>query len=242
MPTAASRSPRTGSSARSAACSAEPRHFFFFFADHHTGGFMAPRRMKRGFLRLVKNTVNRVATPIARSGHGPARAHPARRTSYRADLRNPAGARPHPRRLRRRADVRRGRRLVPQRHRGGRLRRRQARGRVRGRPDRPCSTEDGLAAFGPLRSLVLRALRRHEFRRLHVESAVVADSPPYARTHGPTATREWAPPGPTAADSWPAKCATFIADLPLLPDRAVPASVASRLGRLRSRGRRGDAG
>jgi hypothetical protein len=32
----------------------------------------------------------------------------------------------------------------------------------------PCSTADGLAAFGCPRSLVLRLLRRHEFRRLHI--------------------------------------------------------------------------
>jgi hypothetical protein len=32
----------------------------------------------------------------------------------------------------------------------------------------PCSTADGLAAFGFPRSLVLRLLRRHEFRRLHI--------------------------------------------------------------------------
>ena len=31
-----------------------------------------------------------------------------------------------------------------------------------------CSTDDGLRAFGPPRSLVLRALRRHDFRRLRI--------------------------------------------------------------------------
>jgi len=31
----------------------------------------------------------------------------------------------------------------------------------------PCPTEDGLRAFGPARSTVLRLLRRHEFRMLH---------------------------------------------------------------------------
>ena len=31
----------------------------------------------------------------------------------------------------------------------------------------PCSTEDGLRAFGYPRALVLRLLRRHEFRLLH---------------------------------------------------------------------------
>jgi hypothetical protein len=34
-----------------------------------------------------------------------------------------------------------------------------------------CSTVDGLAAFGFPRSLVLRLLRRREFRRLHVAEA-----------------------------------------------------------------------
>jgi hypothetical protein len=36
-----------------------------------------------------------------------------------------------------------------------------------------CSTADGLAAFGFPRSLVLRLLRRREFRRLHVAEADV---------------------------------------------------------------------
>ena len=35
----------------------------------------------------------------------------------------------------------------------------------------PCSTADGLAAFGSLRSLALRVLRRREFRHLHVGHA-----------------------------------------------------------------------
>ena len=37
-----------------------------------------------------------------------------------------------------------------------------------------CSTADGLAAFGVPRSLVLRLLRRREFRRLHVAEADVS--------------------------------------------------------------------
>ena len=37
-----------------------------------------------------------------------------------------------------------------------------------------CSTADGLAAFGFPRSLVLRLLRRREFRRLHVAEADVS--------------------------------------------------------------------
>ncbi len=38
----------------------------------------------------------------------------------------------------------------------------------------PCSTDDGLAAFGVPRSLILRLLRRHEFRRLHVADTAPA--------------------------------------------------------------------
>lgn len=38
----------------------------------------------------------------------------------------------------------------------------------------PCTTEAGLAAFGPPASVVLRLLRRHEFRLLH---EAVADTP-----------------------------------------------------------------
>ena len=38
----------------------------------------------------------------------------------------------------------------------------------------PCSTADGLAAFGSLRSLALRVLRRREFRHLHVGPAAGA--------------------------------------------------------------------
>jgi len=37
-----------------------------------------------------------------------------------------------------------------------------------------CSTADGLAAFGFPRSLVLRLLRRHDFRRLHVTETTPA--------------------------------------------------------------------
>ena len=32
---------------------------------------MAPQHVRRGFLRLLKNTINRLAVPIARSGYGP---------------------------------------------------------------------------------------------------------------------------------------------------------------------------
>ena len=71
-----------------------------------------------------------------------------------------------------------------------------------------CSTEDGLAAFGSLRSLVLRALRRHEFRRLHVEPAAVAvtavRAAPDRRRHPTDGRRRGRPgcmPAPTGTAS-----------------------------------------
>ena len=148
---------------------------------------MAPRRTKRGFLWLVKNTVNRVAIPIARTGHGPLALirHVGRRTgrTYETPLvlaRLPDGFVAE---LTYGADVDWYRNVT-------------AAGRcvvvkhgVEYAVDRiePCSTEDGLAAFGPLRSLVLRALRRHEFRRLHVEPA--ADSQADSSRDPPTLHR-----------------------------------------------------
>lgn len=174
---------------------------------------MAPRRVKRGFLRLVKNTVNRVAIPIARSGHGPLALirHVGRRTgrTYETPLvlaRIPDGFVAE---LTYGADVDWYRNVT-------------AAGRcvvvkhgVEYAVDRieSCSTEDGLAAFGSLRSLVLRALRRHEFRRLHVEPAVAVTAV-RAATEPATAPHGWAPPRPTAADV-ARQVRDVIADLPL---------------------------
>ncbi len=132
---------------------------------------MSNRSPKRWFLWLVKNTVNRLAVPIARSGHGPHALirHGGRRTghSYETPLvlaRTPDG-------------------FVAELTYGPGVdwyRNITAAGRciviqhgVEYPIDRidPCSTEDGVAAFGPPRSLILRLLRRHEFRRLHIGTA-----------------------------------------------------------------------
>jgi deazaflavin-dependent oxidoreductase (nitroreductase family) len=127
--------------------------------------------LKRGFLHLVKHTVNRVSAPLARSGHGPFALvrHVGRRSgriyetplvvarvpggfvielTYGSDVdwyRNIAAA---------------GGCAVIYRHSEYEVDRIE-----------PCSAADGLAAFGFPRSLVLRLLRRHEFRRLRVAGA-----------------------------------------------------------------------
>lgn len=50
----------------------------------------------------------------------------------------------------------------------------------------PLSTVEGLAAFGGLRSVVLRLLKRHEFRRLLVDPAARREEGPRAGAHGPS--------------------------------------------------------
>ena len=136
---------------------------------------MVSQHLKRGFLGLVKNTINRVSVPLARSGHGPfAIVRDVGRRSGRM-YETP---------------------LVVARVRGGFVieltygpdvdwyRNITAAGGCvvvdRGdeyQVDRiePCSTADGLAAFGFPRSLVLRLLRRHDFRRLHEVRPVSAE-------------------------------------------------------------------
>ena len=131
---------------------------------------MRKQSLKRRFLWLIKNTLNRAAVPIARSGHGPHALvrHVGRRTgrTFETPLllaRTPDGFVAE---LTYGADVDWYRNIT-------------AAGRcvviqhgIEYPVDRiePCSTQDGLTAFGPPRSLVLRLLRRHEFRRLHVEA------------------------------------------------------------------------
>jgi F420H(2)-dependent quinone reductase len=137
---------------------------------------MTTHPLKRGFLRLVKNTVNRVAVPVARSGHGPHALvrHVGRRTgrTYETPLLLAGTPDGFVAELTYGPDVdwyrnitAAGRCIVVQHG-------------VEYPVDRiePCSTEDGLAAFGPPRSLVLRLLRRREFRVLHVEPAAVVGS------------------------------------------------------------------
>ena len=130
--------------------------------------------VKRAFLRLVKHTVNRVSVPLARSGHGPfvLVRHVGRRSgrTYATPLvvaRVPDGFVIE---LTYGPDVDWYRNITAAGgcvvvHRG-----------VEYQVDRieSCSTADGLAAFGVPRSLVLRLLRRREFRRLHVAEADVS--------------------------------------------------------------------
>jgi deazaflavin-dependent oxidoreductase (nitroreductase family) len=130
--------------------------------------------LKRGFLWLVTHTVNRVSAPLARSGFGPFALvrHVGRRSgrTYETPLvvaRVPGG-------------------FVIELTYGPGVdwyRNIAAAGGcviVYQRSDyhvhriEPCSTEDGLAAFGFPRSLVLRLLRRHEFRHLQVAESVPA--------------------------------------------------------------------
>ncbi len=137
---------------------------------------MTTHRFQRGFLRLVKNTLNRVTVPLARSGHGPHALvrHVGRRTgrTYETPLllaRTPDGFvieltyGPGVDWYR---NITAAGRCVVLRH------------GVEYPVDRiePCTTEEGLAAFGPPRSLVLRLLRRREFRGLHVAAAADADA------------------------------------------------------------------
>jgi len=135
---------------------------------------MVSQHLKRGFLGLVKNTINRVSVPLARSGHGPF-----------AIVRN----------VGRRSGRMYETPLVVARVAGGFVieltygpdvdwyRNITAAGgcvvvyrRDEYQVDRIelCSTADGLAAFGFPRSLVLRLLRRHDFRRLHVTETTPA--------------------------------------------------------------------
>lgn len=132
---------------------------------------MTTHLLKRRFLRLLKNTLNRVTVPLARSGHGPHALvrHVGRRTgrAYETPLllaRTPHGFV---------AELTYGPGVDWYRNITAAGRCAVVRHGVEYPIDRiePCTTEDGLAAFGPPRSLVLRLLRRHEFRRLHIEPA-----------------------------------------------------------------------
>jgi deazaflavin-dependent oxidoreductase (nitroreductase family) len=130
--------------------------------------------LKRGFLHLVKHTVNRVSAPLARSGHGPFALvrHVGRRSgrTYETPLvvaRIPDGFVIE---LTYGSDVDWYRNIVAA---GGCT-------VIYHHSDyevdriEPYSAADGLAAFGFPRSLVLRLLRRHEFRRLRVAGAAPA--------------------------------------------------------------------
>ncbi|MGE3284781.1 MAG: hypothetical protein AB7J32_01610 [Pseudonocardia sp.] len=129
----------------------------------------AADRLRLRFLRLLKNTLNRVTVPLARSGHGPFALvrHVGRRSgrTYETPLllartRDGFVAEltygPHVDWYR---NITAAGRCVVVRH------------GTEYRVDRigACRTEDGLAAFGPPAAWLLRALRRREFRLLHVD-------------------------------------------------------------------------
>jgi deazaflavin-dependent oxidoreductase (nitroreductase family) len=135
---------------------------------------MVSQHLKRGFLGLVKNTINRVSVPLARSGHGPFAIvrNVGRRSGrmYETPLvvaRVPGGFVIE---LTYGPDVDWYRNITAA---GGCV---VVYRRDEYQVDRIelCSTADGLAAFGFPRSLVLRLLRRHDFRRLHVTETTPA--------------------------------------------------------------------
>jgi deazaflavin-dependent oxidoreductase (nitroreductase family) len=135
---------------------------------------MVSQHLKRGFLGLVKTTINRVSVPLARSGHGPFAIvrNVGRRSGrmYETPLvvaRVPGGFVIE---LTYGPDVDWYRNITAA---GGCV---VVYRRDEYQVDRIelCSTADGLAAFGFPRSLVLRLLRRHDFRRLHVTETTPA--------------------------------------------------------------------
>jgi deazaflavin-dependent oxidoreductase (nitroreductase family) len=124
-------------------------------------------RVRAGFLWLVHNTINRVTTPLARAGRGPW-------SLVRHTGRHSGRTYETPLLLARTDDG-----FVCELTYGPAVdwyRNIEAAGgctvvyrSVEHLIDRvePCSTADGLHAFGGTRAAVLRLLRRHEFRRLH---------------------------------------------------------------------------
>lgn len=132
---------------------------------------MAASRIKRRYLWLLKNTLNRVTLRAARSGRGPFSLvrHVGRTTGtvYETPLILARRDDGFVTELTYGDDVAWYRNIVAAGdcvvvHRG-----------VEHDVDRiePCSTRDGLRAFGYPRALILRLLRRHEFRLLHEAGA-----------------------------------------------------------------------
>lgn len=124
-------------------------------------------RVQRGFLWVLKNTLNRLTLRAARSGRGPFALvrHVGRRTGTVYET--PLILAPVPggfvAELTYGPDVAWYRNIMAAGHcvvvvHG-----------VEHHIDRiePCSVDDGLRAFGTSRAAVLRLLRRHEFRLLH---------------------------------------------------------------------------
>ena len=128
---------------------------------------MGGSRVRPAYLWMLKNTLNRVTGPLARSGHGPFSLirHTGRKTG-----------RPYETPL---ILARHGRDFIAELTYGPEVawyRNVVAAGRctvvfkgVEYEIDRiePCGREVGLRAFGYPAALVLRLLRRHEFRLLH---------------------------------------------------------------------------
>ena len=128
---------------------------------------MSGSRVRPAYLWMLKHTLNRVTGPLARSGHGPFSLirHKGRKTgrSYETPL----------------ILARHGKDFVAELTYGPEVawyRNVVAAGRctvvfkgVEYEIDRvePCDREVGLRAFGYPAALVLRLLRRHEFRLLH---------------------------------------------------------------------------
>ena len=135
---------------------------------------MASQHLKRGLIWLATNTINRVAVPWARSGHGPFALvrHLGRRSgrTYETPLVVAVVSGGFVIELTYGPDVDWFRNITAA---GGCV---VVFRRTEYRVDRVelCSREDGLAAFGFPRSLVLRLLRRRVFRRLHVVDTVAA--------------------------------------------------------------------
>jgi deazaflavin-dependent oxidoreductase (nitroreductase family) len=131
------------------------------------GLHMSGSRVRRGYLWLLKNTLNRMTTRLARSGHGPFSLirHKGRKTgrSYETPLILAPYDTGFIAELTYGPEVAWYRNVV-------------AAGRctvvfkgVEFEVDRiePCDRETGLRAFGYPAAIVLRLLRRHEFRLLH---------------------------------------------------------------------------
>jgi len=136
---------------------------------------MASWHLKRGLIWLVTNTINRIAVPWARSGRGPFAIvrHVGRSSgrTYETPLVVAAVPGGFVIELTYGPDVDWFRNITAA---GGCVvvyRRKE----YRVDQVQPCSRKDGLAAFGLTRSLVLRLLRRHEFRRLHIADTATAD-------------------------------------------------------------------
>jgi hypothetical protein len=129
---------------------------------------MARQYLKRALVWLAKNTINRIAVPLARSGHGPFSLvrHVGRRSgrTYETPLVVAAVAGGFTIELTYGPDVDWFRNIAAA---GGCVVVYRAKDyQIDG--VEPCSRVDGLAAFGFPRSVVLRLLRRRDFRRLLV--------------------------------------------------------------------------